>query len=46
MLLSKILVDYDMKLPDGTTNRPQDIAIDIRVVPNMMAQVLFKKRKA
>ncbi|KAF2119285.1 cytochrome P450 monooxygenase [Lophiotrema nucula] len=45
MLLSKILMDYDIKLADGATQRPADIAIDIRVVPNPQAQVAFKKRE-
>ena len=45
MLLSHILINYDFKLQPGT-ERPQDIATDIRVVPNPMAEILFRNRNA
>ncbi|KAH7381517.1 cytochrome P450 [Pyrenochaeta sp. MPI-SDFR-AT-0127] len=44
ILLAKILTNYDIELEGGVSSRPNDIAIDIRVVPNPMAKVLFKKR--
>lgn len=45
MLLSRILMDYDMKLASGGSERPPDLAIDIRVIPNPMAKVEFKRRQ-
>ncbi|KAF2871561.1 cytochrome P450 [Massariosphaeria phaeospora] len=44
MLLAKLLTDYDIKLEGGASERPADIALDIRVIPNPMAKVMFKKR--
>lgn len=44
MLLARILVKYDIKLKDGA-ERPVDIMKDIRVIPNPMAEVLFRNRR-
>ncbi|KAF2260298.1 cytochrome P450 monooxygenase [Lojkania enalia] len=44
MLLSKMLMDYDFKLAGGENERPKDVAIDVRVIPNPMAHVAWKKR--
>jgi hypothetical protein len=44
MLLAEILVRYDIELLPGT-ERPKDLAIDIRVVPNPMAAIRFRDRK-
>jgi cytochrome P450 len=44
MLLAEILVRYDIELLPGT-ERPRDLAIDIRVVPNPMAAIRFRNRK-
>lgn len=45
MLLSEILLNYDLKLPSGM-ERPPDIGRDIRIVPNPFAEVLFRNIKA
>jgi hypothetical protein len=42
MLLAKILIDYDMKAT--TKDRPPDVAIEIRLIPNPTAKVTFKRR--
>lgn len=43
MLLAKILTDYDIMLKPGD-KRPQDIARDIRVIPNPAAEIMFRNR--
>lgn len=45
MLVAKIITDYDLKLPSGDTVRPPDAKIDIRLVPNAVAEVSFRKRR-
>ncbi len=44
MLIAQLLENYDFKLENGV-ERPEDIKVDIRVVPNPMAKVLFRNRK-
>lgn len=44
MLLGEMLTRYDIQLMPGT-ERPKDLAIDIRVVPNPMAAVMFRNRE-
>ena len=44
MLLAHMLLNYDFKLPRGM-KRPKDIGRDIRVVPNPVAEVLFRNIK-
>jgi len=44
MLLSEILINYDFKLKSGE-ERPKDLAMDIRVIPNPVAEILFRNRR-
>lgn len=44
IVLAEILMAYNIKLEDDANRRPDDVAIDIRRLPNPMAKVLFKKR--
>ena len=41
MLLAHILLNYSFKLPPGM-QRPKDIGRDIRIVPNPVAELLFR----
>jgi hypothetical protein len=49
MLVARMIMDYDIRLaphpalPAG--ERPFDVKIDIRVIPNPMAVIEFKRRK-
>ena len=45
LLLAEILLAYDIKLPPGT-ERPKSMAKDIRLVPNHVAEVLFRNIEA
>lgn len=44
MLLAEILIRYDIELLPGA-ERPRDLAIDIRVIPDPMAAIRFRNRK-
>ncbi|GAB7356604.1 hypothetical protein MBLNU459_g7330t3 [Dothideomycetes sp. NU459] len=44
MLLGEILSRYDIELVPGTV-RPKDLAIDVRLIPNPTAAVMFRNRK-
>ena len=44
MLLAEILTRYDIELMPGT-ERPRDLAIDIRVIPDPMAAIRFRNRE-
>lgn len=43
MLLAKIIAEYDIILKPGH-ERPPDIARDIRIIPNPVAELLFRNR--
>ncbi len=44
MLLAHILLNYSFKLLPGM-QRPKDIGRDIRIVPNPVAELLFRNIK-
>ncbi|KAL2350324.1 cytochrome P450 [Cryomyces antarcticus] len=44
MLMAEILTKYDIVLKPGM-GRPQDLAIDVRVIPDPSAEILFRNRR-
>lgn len=45
LLLSHLILNYDIKLKDGETARPPNTYNDTTISPNVSAELLFKKRQ-
>jgi cytochrome P450 len=44
VILAKILLKYDIKFPDGQTERLPNVYLDIVIEPNPKQQILFRQR--
>ncbi|MCJ1263410.1 hypothetical protein MMC22_003280 [Lobaria immixta] len=45
-IMVHLLMNYDFKLPDGQTTRPMNEPCETQLIPNHVAKVLIRKRKA
>lgn len=43
-ILSRIILDYEFRLEDGSAGRPKNVVVGEHIIPNSSAKVLFKKR--
>ena len=46
MIVAKMILDYDIKMPDGLTERYAQIEIGRSISPNPTKKLLFKKIEA
>ncbi|KAJ8474956.1 hypothetical protein ONZ45_g15772 [Pleurotus djamor] len=46
IMLSHILLNYDIQLPGGHTSRPENLVFDGVIMPPMKAHLLFKRRQS
>ncbi len=46
LILSRLLLDFDFKMPDGLTQRYDNVPLANTLNPKSDAQLLFKKRPA
>jgi hypothetical protein len=44
LLLARILLDYDVKMPEGQTRRYADLAMANYCVADMKEELLFRRR--
>ena len=44
-IMGFLLMNYDMKFPDGVTKRPDSLLFETQYLPNPFATVMFKRRK-
>lgn len=44
-LLTHVVMNYDVRFPDGVQGRPANIVSGSNVVPNPTAKVMFRRRK-
>lgn len=45
LMMGLILLNYDIKFPDGQTQRPPDAYLDTMIQPNEKQEILFRKRR-
>jgi cytochrome P450 len=43
LILARMILDFDMKMPDGVTERFENIKIAGNVIPDTKKEVLFKR---
>ena len=43
-IMAYILLNYDFKFPEGTTERPPSIPVETQLLPNHSATLMFKRR--
>ena len=45
VIIAEILLNYDIKFPDGQTERLLNVYLDIVVEPNPKQSIMFRRRE-
>lgn len=45
LLLAKLLFEYEFELTENKSVKPENMIIDVRVLPNMSKEILFRRKQ-